>query len=94
MSQIFFFLVVVDASIYRSLVGSLLYLMATRLDIMYAISLLSQFMHKPTQMHLGAAKWVLRYIQGTLDFRIFYEKNVDAKLIGFVIVIGPGVLMI
>lgn len=34
-------------------------------------------------MHLGAAKRVLRYVQGTLDFGIFYKKNVDEKLIGF-----------
>lgn len=73
----------VDASLYRSLVGSLLYLTATRPDIMFATSLLSRFMHNPSQTHFGAAKRVLRYIQGTLDYGISYEKNVDAKLIGF-----------
>ena len=72
-----------DASIYRSLVGSLLYLTATRPDIMFATSMLSQFMYKPSQTHFGAAKRILRYIQGTLDFGILYEKNVDAKLLGF-----------
>ena len=73
----------VDASLYRSLVGSLLYLTATRPDIMYATSLLSRFMHKPSQTHFGAAKRVLRYIQGTLDFGIMYERNVETKLFGF-----------
>ncbi|XP_059669236.1 uncharacterized mitochondrial protein AtMg00810-like [Cornus florida] len=73
----------VDASLYRSLVGSLLYLTSSRPDIMYATSLLSRFMHNPSQIHVGAAKRVLRYIQGTLDFGILYEKNVDAKLFGF-----------
>ncbi|XP_059650735.1 uncharacterized protein LOC132296564 [Cornus florida] len=55
----------------------------TRPDIMYATSLLSRFMHNPSQIHVAAAKRVLRYIQGTLDFGILYEKNVDAKLFGF-----------
>ena len=73
----------VDASIYRSLVGSLLYLTATRPDIMYATSLLSRYMHKPSQTHFGAAKRVLRYIQGTSDFGIMYKKNVEIKLLGF-----------
>ena len=73
----------VDASIYRSLVGSLLYLTATRPDIMYAASLLSRFMHKPTQIQFGTAKRVLRYIQGSINFGIMFERNVVPKLFGF-----------
>lgn len=48
----------VNASLYRSLVGSLLYLTATRPDIMFAASLLSRFMQSPSQIHFGAAKRV------------------------------------
>ena len=73
----------VDASIYRSLVGSLLYLTATRPDIMYATSLLSRFMHNPRQTHIGVARRVLRYIQGTLDYGILFERKVEPKLIGY-----------
>ena len=72
-----------DASIYRSLVGSLLYLTATRPDIMYAASLLSRFMHKPTQIQFGTAKRVLRYIQGSINFGIMFERNVVPKLFEF-----------
>ncbi|XP_059658324.1 secreted RxLR effector protein 161-like [Cornus florida] len=72
-----------DSSLYRSLVGSLLYLTSSRPNIMYATSLLSRFMHNPSQIHVGAAKRLLRYIQGTLDFGILYDKNVNAKLFGF-----------
>ncbi|XP_058211421.1 uncharacterized mitochondrial protein AtMg00810-like [Rhododendron vialii] len=73
----------VDESLYRSLVESLLYLTITRPDIMYATSMLSRFMHNASQTHFGVAKRVLRYLQGTLDYGILYEKNVDTKLLGF-----------
>nr|XP_028952583.1 uncharacterized protein LOC114822420 [Malus domestica] len=49
-----------DECLYRRMVGSLLYLTATRPDIMYAASLLSRFMHNPTRIHMGTAKRVLR----------------------------------
>jgi len=54
-----------------------LYMMATRLDIMYATSLLSQFIHKSSQTPF--AQRMLRYIQGTVDFDILYVRNVDAN---------------
>ncbi|KAM1746060.1 hypothetical protein ACFX11_012725 [Malus domestica] len=69
--------------LYRSLVGSLLYLTATRPDIMYASSLLARFMHCPTSKHVGTAKRVLRYIKGTLDYGLEYVKGKNSMLIGF-----------
>ncbi|VVA41046.1 PREDICTED: Retrovirus-related Pol poly from transposon, partial [Prunus dulcis] len=48
-----------DESEYRQIVGSLLYLTATRPDIMFASSLLARFMHNPTRKHMGTAKRVL-----------------------------------
>ncbi|KAM1597014.1 hypothetical protein ACFX1R_033897 [Malus domestica] len=68
---------------YRRIVGSLLYLTATRPDIMYAASLLARFMHCPTNKHFGTAKRVLRYIKGTLDYGLEYVKGKNAMLIGF-----------
>lgn len=56
----------------RKIVGSLLYLTATRPDLMYAASLLSGFMNQPTRKHMGVAKRVLRYVQGTLHYGIEY----------------------
>ncbi|KAL0326705.1 UNVERIFIED_CONTAM: Retrovirus-related Pol polyprotein from transposon RE2 [Sesamum angustifolium] len=53
----------VDGSMYRSLIGSLLYLTATRPDIMFATSLLSRFMQSPSQVHYAAAKRILRYLR-------------------------------
>ncbi|CAL8131461.1 unnamed protein product [Prunus armeniaca] len=68
---------------YRSIVSSLLYLIATRPDIMYAYSLLARFMHCRTNKHYGTAKQVLRYIKGTLDYGLEYVKGKNAMLIGF-----------
>ncbi|CAN6720242.1 unnamed protein product [Malus baccata var. baccata] len=72
-----------DEGLYRKMVGSLLYLTATRPDLMYASCLLARFMHKPTMKHMGTAKRVLRYVQGTLDFGIEYVKGKAAVLIGY-----------
>ncbi|CAL2234198.1 unnamed protein product [Prunus armeniaca] len=68
---------------YRSIVGSLLYLTATRPDIMYASSLLARFMHCPTNRHYGTAKRVLRYVKGTLDYGLEYVKGRKSILIGY-----------
>ena len=65
----------VDEYLYRKIVGNLLYLIATRPDIMFAASLLAKFMHNPTKKHMGTTKRVLRYIQGTLEYKITYEKG-------------------
>ncbi|KAM6542405.1 hypothetical protein CsatB_006852 [Cannabis sativa] len=56
-----------DESKFRSLIGSLLYLTATRPDIMYAVSLLSRFMLDPSQVHYGAAKRILSDWAGSMD---------------------------
>ncbi|KAI5318449.1 hypothetical protein L3X38_038157 [Prunus dulcis] len=50
---------------------------------MFAASLLARFMHCPTKKHYGTAKRVLRYIQGTIDFGIEYQKGKEAILIGY-----------
>ena len=57
-----------NETLYRSLIGNLLYLTATRPDIMFAANLLSRFMHSPSHFHYAAAKRVLRYIQGTTSY--------------------------
>ena len=72
-----------DAFVYRSIIGSLLYLSATRPDLMFTSSLLSRFMHSPSQTHLGAAKRALRYIRGTTDYGLWFSKNESEKLKGY-----------
>ncbi|XP_022756254.1 uncharacterized protein LOC111303965 [Durio zibethinus] len=59
----------VDGSVYISLVGCLLYLTATRPEIMYAVNLLSRFIQSPSELHFKAAKRVLRYVKGSNELR-------------------------
>jgi len=73
----------VDNMLYRQIVGSLMYLTATRPDIMYVVSFISRYMESPVEIHLLAAKRILRYLQGTKDFGLFYKKGEKSDLIGF-----------
>eukprot|EP00253_Pinus_taeda_P002163 PITA_02163 len=52
-----------DPSLYKSIVGSLMYLTATRPDIMHVVSLISRFMERPKEAHCQAAKRILRYVK-------------------------------
>ena len=54
-----------DPTLYRQLVGSLMYLVNTRPDLCFAVNTLSQFMVEPRSVHWVAAKHVLRYLSGT-----------------------------
>ncbi|KAJ3474391.1 hypothetical protein NLI96_g12482 [Meripilus lineatus] len=58
---------------YRELIGALMYAsIGTRPDISFSVSLLAQFMSNPGRAHWEAAKRVLRYVKGTLDYRLTY----------------------
>lgn len=70
---------------FRSLVGSLRYLVHTRPDISYSVSYVSRFMEAPTREHMAAVKQILRYIKGTMSFGCCYRRNPteELNLIGF-----------
>lgn len=69
-----------DSKSYRSLVGKLMYLTHTRPDIVFAVNLLTRYMHKPSKNHYSLAKRVLRYLSGTLNHGIWYKRLDSIKL--------------
>ena len=73
----------VDKTYYKQVVGSLMYLKATRPDMMFVVSIISRYMENPTELHLQTAKRVLRYLQGTFGFGIFYRKRGDDELVAY-----------
>ena len=60
---------------FRIIVGNLQYLLITRLDIVYAVNKLSQFMHRPTGDHWNAVKRILRYLCGTIDHGLTIHRH-------------------
>lgn len=65
----------VDETLYKQMVGCLMYLTATRPDLMYAVSLVSRYMSKPTELHMLAVKKIMRYLKGTIELGVFYKKK-------------------
>ncbi|CAN1141266.1 Retrovirus-related Pol polyprotein from transposon RE1 [Linum perenne] len=63
---------IVDPTLYRRLVGSLIYLTSTRPYLTYSVQVVSQFMAQPRQPHLQAVFRILRYLQGTRTVGIFF----------------------
>eukprot|EP00253_Pinus_taeda_P027844 PITA_27844 len=73
----------VNETLFRQLVGSLIYLTATRPDISFAVSYISRFMSAPKADHWIAAKRVLRYVHGTSDYGLLYTRSFDPILSGY-----------
>ena len=61
-----------NPSLYKRLVGSLVYLTATRLDISYTVHQVSQYLSTPRSTHHATILRILRYLKGTLFHGIFY----------------------
>ncbi|KAE8688597.1 hypothetical protein F3Y22_tig00110963pilonHSYRG00163 [Hibiscus syriacus] len=68
-----------DATMYRQLVGSLIYLTLTRPDISYAVGVMSRYMQNPKKPHLEAVRRILRYVKNTIDYGLLYKKGEDCN---------------
>ncbi|KAD3067313.1 hypothetical protein E3N88_35193 [Mikania micrantha] len=73
----------VDQTLYRCMIGSLMYLTASRPDIMYATCVCARYQSAPKQSHLSFVKRILRYLKGTPVLGIWYPANQICKLVGF-----------
>jgi hypothetical protein len=73
----------VDQKVYRSMIGSLLYLCASRPDIMLSVCMCARFQANPKEVHLRAVKRIMRYLVYTPKFGICYPKGSTFDLIGY-----------
>jgi hypothetical protein len=73
----------VDISSYRGMIGSLLYLTASRPDIMFAVCLCARFQANPKVSHLNAVKRIFRYLKGTINLGLWYGRDSSLSLLGY-----------
>ncbi|WVZ52015.1 hypothetical protein U9M48_003110 [Paspalum notatum var. saurae] len=73
----------VDQSTYRSMIGSLLYLTASRPDIMFSVCLCARFQAAPKESHLTAVKRILRYLKHTPSIGLWYPEGAKLELLGY-----------
>ena len=75
--------IVVDHKLYRSMIGSILYLMASKPDITYAVGTCARYQSDPRISYLNAVKRIIKYVHGTTDFGILYSYNTSSELVGY-----------
>jgi hypothetical protein len=73
----------IDATLYRHIIGSMMYLTNTRPEICFAVNTLSQFLVEPRRVHLVVAKHVMRYLKGTIDYGLSYDGDHNFTLSGY-----------
>ena len=64
----------IDSTMYRGMLGSLLYLTASRPDIMYSVCLCARFQSCPKESHLSVIKRILKYLKGTMNIDLWYPR--------------------
>jgi len=73
----------VDHKLYKGMIGSLLYLTASRPYILFSVCLCARFQSDPRESHLTAVKRIFKYLKGTTNLGLLYRKFLDYKLVGF-----------
>jgi hypothetical protein len=73
-----------DTTMYRCIVGSLIYMTITRLDLSYVVGVVSQFMQTPRKPHLDAMRRMLKYIKHNLQCGIFYKAKNQLQVHGYI----------
>ncbi|XP_019098168.1 PREDICTED: uncharacterized protein LOC109131553 [Camelina sativa] len=73
----------VDITLYRGMIGSLLYLTASRHDLCFSVGFCARYQAKPKQSHLEAVKRIIKYVKGTLDLGLWLSKGSNSRLVGY-----------
>ena len=71
-----------DPILYRSMIGSLLYLIASHLDICCSVGVCARYQSNP-ESYIIAVKRIIRYVSGTLNYGIWYSKDSNISLVDF-----------
>ncbi|XP_050878003.1 uncharacterized mitochondrial protein AtMg00810-like [Lathyrus oleraceus] len=72
-----------DQSLYRKMIGSLLYLTASRPDITFVVRVCARYQSEPKMTHITQVKRILKYINGTSEYRMLYSHNENSLLIRY-----------
>ncbi|GJY08828.1 retrovirus-related pol polyprotein from transposon TNT 1-94 [Tanacetum coccineum] len=75
--------ILVDQTRFRSMVGSLMYLTASRPDLVFAVCMCARYQASPTKKHLEALKRVFRYLRGTINWGLWYPKDTAMALTAY-----------
>ncbi|GKD78106.1 hypothetical protein Tco_1340727 [Tanacetum coccineum] len=73
----------VDEHIYRSMIGSLMYLTSSRPDIMFSVCACARFQVSPKTSHLLAVKSIFRYLKGKPSLELWYSKDSPLELVAY-----------
>ena len=73
----------VDPLLYRSMIGSLLYLTASRLDISYNVEVCARYQANPKESHITTVKHIIKYVKTTSNFGVWYDKDTNDVLAGY-----------
>jgi hypothetical protein len=74
---------IVDVTLYRQMIGSLMYLMNTRPNICFVVNTLNQYLVEPRHVDLVTIKHVMKYLKGTLDYGLCFTGDYDFRLYGY-----------
>ena len=73
----------VDSSLYRNMIGSLLYFTASRSDISYSVGVFARYQANPKESHMTALKRIIKYVKTTAEFDVWYNKDTNNVLAGY-----------
>nr|XP_043611681.1 uncharacterized mitochondrial protein AtMg00240-like [Erigeron canadensis] len=72
-----------DQKKYRSMIGSLMYLTASRPDIMFSTCMCARYQANPKESHFQAVKQICRYLKGTVNLGLWYPKDTGFQLVAY-----------
>ena len=73
----------VDSSLYKSMIGSLLYFTASKPDISYSLGMCARYQDNPKESHMITLKRIIKYVKSTANFSVWYSKDTNDVLIGY-----------